>query len=852
MKKFLTVLLALSVVFTYTVGTAFAAVPNPASTNAVDSENAFKEVVKEVKDSISYDGKGYNQNANEGAGYLSREATEARIDELAKPYIQAIRNASSNWDDAWSAVTTAADFKSETKLFDAADAAGIVEIFKLQYDIELKAANLAMAPDLSGYAAADKVEINKEIDKQVAAIEAAKIAISSTTTVDNVKDAIDAFKAAVKAVQDEMKKYNTATTDAEKLAQAKNDAIFALNQAADAFTDAVETAYKNSVNATEVARLASLDKDVDKMAAMYEEKIEEFAAKENMSTADKINALGQIAELAKARFAIANFYTDLTVLSNADVLLAYADTVAAEKKAAIGPDGTKLYDNTDVDVKLAEAKKAVNDAAYAVIATGAVAPTKTTVTDVFATLEAKTFPLAAYKKKAIKTFTEGKYATVNPAATAWSGDRYDKVVDLQDKASDEILLAETTDAIDAIAKQAVKDIDAILTDDQIDTLESKTDTRVNILGYNTAFDKYFDAVVGTTGYSSQIKADAIDAAKQIFKDAVVATENANITYAEIDKIIKDNYNTALAELTKAKTKTELATQATAVDTLINALPPTITIADKDAVLAAQKALEDYLDLPGTDKADISYGNKLKTAMATLINLESKAVKDQIKALPSTIAVADAEKVEAAKAALDALEATYGDYDGKDKFGENTGFAYVLTVAPSNAGDVKDALKALETAKLKDAADKVKALGSNPTVKEVKAARDAYDALKLETKLLFNDELYADLLKAEKAVDNAVKSFKIVASSKLYKGNKIRVKWRIAEGDVDAIDGYKVYKSTKAQSGYKYMGKTKKLYMDNKKGLKKGKRMYYRVRAYKVIDGKTYYSDYSNKANRIYK
>ncbi|MEY8299291.1 hypothetical protein AAK943_20190 [Emergencia timonensis] len=49
-----------------------------------------------------------------------------------------------------------------------------------------------------------------------------------------------------------------------------------------------------------------------------------------------------------------------------------------------------------------------------------------------------------------------------------------------------------------------------------------------------------------------------------------------------------------------------------------------------------------------------------------------------------------------------------------------------------------------------------------------------------------------------------------------------------------------------------MGKTKKLYMDNKKGLKKGKRMYYRVRAYKVIDGKTYYSDYSNKANRIYK
>ena len=103
-----------------------------------------------------------------------------------------------------------------------------------------------------------------------------------------------------------------------------------------------------------------------------------------------------------------------------------------------------------------------------------------------------------------------------------------------------------------------------------------------------------------------------------------------------------------------------------------------------------------------------------------------------------------------------------------------------------------------------------------------------------------------------SIIKATESLKIKASSKLYKGNKIRVKWRIAEGDVHAINGYKVYKSTKAQSGYKYMGKTKKLFMDNKKGLKKGKRMYYRVRAYKVIDGKTYYSDYSNKANRIYK
>ena len=49
-----------------------------------------------------------------------------------------------------------------------------------------------------------------------------------------------------------------------------------------------------------------------------------------------------------------------------------------------------------------------------------------------------------------------------------------------------------------------------------------------------------------------------------------------------------------------------------------------------------------------------------------------------------------------------------------------------------------------------------------------------------------------------------------------------------------------------------MGKTKKAYMDNKKNLKKGKRYFYKVRAYVVVDGQKYFSDYSNKGNRIYK
>ena len=54
------------------------------------------------------------------------------------------------------------------------------------------------------------------------------------------------------------------------------------------------------------------------------------------------------------------------------------------------------------------------------------------------------------------------------------------------------------------------------------------------------------------------------------------------------------------------------------------------------------------------------------------------------------------------------------------------------------------------------------------------------------------------------------------------------------------------------SGYKKAFTTTKMSYKNTKGLKKGVKYYYKVRAYKVVDGKTYYSDWSNKAYRVAK
>ena len=134
---------------------------------------------------------------------------------------------------------------------------------------------------------------------------------------------------------------------------------------------------------------------------------------------------------------------------------------------------------------------------------------------------------------------------------------------------------------------------------------------------------------------------------------------------------------------------------------------------------------------------------------------------------------------------------------------------------------------------------------------VKAAKAVFDKLTEKQQYILDDRGYANKLAAALAnLGVQVQSLKIKASSKAYKG-KIVVKWKVT-GTAAAADGYQVYKSTKANSGYKKMGTTKKVTMTNKKGIKKGKRFFYKVRAYVVIDGNTYYSDWSNKANRIAK
>lgn len=107
--------------------------------------------------------------------------------------------------------------------------------------------------------------------------------------------------------------------------------------------------------------------------------------------------------------------------------------------------------------------------------------------------------------------------------------------------------------------------------------------------------------------------------------------------------------------------------------------------------------------------------------------------------------------------------------------------------------------------------------------------------------------------SDKADDNntvakdiaAVKAGKVVIKGKSFssKTRKVTVRYT-ASGYDGKLTGYQISRSVKKTAGYKKVGKTAKTKWTSSK-IKKGKKTYYyKVRGYKVIEGKTYYTKWS--------
>lgn len=434
--------------------------------------------------------------------------------------------------------------------------------------------------------------------------------------------------------------------------------------------------------------------------------------------------------------------------------------------------------------------------------------------------------------------------------------------DIANDTLDALQECQSYDEITAVMKKAADDFSKLMKDDDADDVEKAMKAYEQALkGYIAQKKGLLDDEKDYTKAYAQLKEKGMD----LITDATTV-DGVKAAYAEAQALV-DN----------AKTNDELKDMKKAVEKKINALPAydKLTSADRDAVKEAYKAYCEYKDLAGAD--DIS--ELVKTALTDKYNRVNTLLKDEIAKeaedlldkmedldtsadadLPKYIALKEEAKALVAKGTaltdeiddvkdeehITLAEISFGTDYAAVKEATNLDATYHGSASDNTPSRFYDA-EILNAKTLLIAASK-----PNATPEQMKAAVEAYNALtdRQQMDLDGGTGYYLELVKvATEKIGTTVKELKITAKSTAKKGS-ITVTWTV-KGSAD-IDGYEVWKSTKHSKGYKKAFTTKKQTYKNTKGLKKGTRYYYKVRAYKMVEGKKITSDWSNKARRVAK
>ena len=921
MKKFLTVLLALSVVFTYTFGTAgsvFAAEQYSLDDYAkvLTAEKAAQltyldKAKAQAVGAYTYDKDGFTTDGYMEAAYIA--AADKVISDLTTAMDDAINSVlNGTFPTSVAPDKTVVSRVCVVGNDDATTAAGMKTLLeketatldKAQAPLTKAYAESKLSVDLTKYNSTDKAYEGNTLTAAQAvqkAIDEAKTDIADadklTTDADKMKaykaaaDKFDAAIGAIKTLADEayegginagtveaaveqlanLMLTNIATDLAIKADMAADDtvdwSVKLTNWAIKAFWEAdstnankgelfgvtiantqkvtrdevaaVNAAYKAAVASAKAPIIAYADGDVSKISVLANDKVGQYGILANaMEAADK-----------------------------------YADVVAAgEKMKATYEIGVKIYDDAAVD----QAVKAAEALVYADLKTGfkadAIDYIKAAAAKEDLELRAENYELQKFNKAvqdaAKKMYKDGTAATTEQVKVSYGDDKtadadlvylkgtYDTTASADwDKiataAVADLKNAQSYDEIDAIMAQAAEDFGKLLkAADAADVKTARNSYAQALVDYGTLKKGLLD----DTDYpDTNVDAAVVQGAKLI--NAATTVDGVKAAYEE-----------AKALVDSLKTADELKAAKEAVEKQIAALPytSTLTAADKAAVKAAYDAYDAYMNMAGA--SDIATTSKalLQEKYNKVNELEAKAIEEKAKALNDQLSkLTNSDADIAAKAALKAdVDAVIAEADAlKDEIADVNDNTYnfslsAVTLTQADKLDAAGVMKAVAD----DALIKLlKATKEGATVEEMQAALDAYNALTDKQKYTIDyDALqYVKIVETKlNAINiNAVEALKITASSTAKKGS-ITVKWTV-KGDSSAADGFQVYRSLKMNSGFGTKAfftttdNTKRTYK-NTKSLKKGTRYYYKIRAYKVVDGVKYYSDWSYKAYRIAK
>lgn len=521
-----------------------------------------------------------------------------------------------------------------------------------------------------------------------------------------------------------------------------------------------------------------------------------------------------------------------------------AEAVAADKKNAVMFDGSKQYADADVDAALAKDKadiygnfmdtnwKAENNLGKVITIVDPVANALQEAKDKFQdhiiyTGAKKT---AEADKKYCKDFYDNFFAN-----------KYDKIAKKAKDALDEV---KTVEEITAIMADADAALAKLRTQAELDAMDKALNGKYQEAVQNYADQVMKNRILASTDYDAKSFTDVVKKYIGVgtnFETQLVANAGLIDKAKNMDEV-KALYEEAKKEIDTLITQKELDAKAKEVSDAIAKLPATVDtkLTTEDQFMAAKDAYEAYLALYGAEKADVVGYVVFESKMAALKTAQQNATNDAIKALPAVakISVADKAAIEAARAMYDKYYDYYDQYD---------------ETFTANEDALKKAEAALYDAEVAAVKQMILKLTDASSSEDVAAAKAAYEALSGSQQRAVKAGLGSFLYKLDKFEEMtiaAVKGLKLTAKSSAKKGS-ITVKWSV-KGDASAADGYQVWKSTKQSKGYKKAITTTKKSYKNTKGLKKGTRYYYKVRAYKVVDGKNVYSDWSNKAYRVAK